>query len=440
MAISGESFLRFYLIGTILMKIRIIAIGSRGDVQPLVALGLGLKSKGHDVAVATHAIFEDVVRGHGLGFLLIKSDPKKTLESRAGQEALKSGSNPLRSWINFCRMVRPSFIQTCLDCLNASDGSDLIIYSPFSTLFALNVSEKLNIPTVAARLAPAHSTSRIPSFLSPTQANLGRMLNLLSWKTYELMTWLPYRAIMNDLRRRYLNLPPLGITSFQSRRSKEDLVLYGISPSVFPKPSDWGENIQLTGYWFLGNETGWSPPVELEEFLSRGKPPVYVGFGSMALHDSQSVTATVLKALRLSNQRGVLLNGWGCLGDADLPDSVIKIDSAPHSWLFPRMAAVVHHGGAGTTASALRAGKPSVIVPFFVDQPFWGRRVSELGAGPDPIPIKKLTAERLATSINVAVNSAEIQERASVISERIETENGVANAVELIERLLSQFR
>jgi sterol 3beta-glucosyltransferase len=422
------------------MKITIIAIGSRGDVQPLVALGLGLKSKGHDVAVATHAIFEGVVQSNGLGFFLIKVDPKKTLESRAGQEALKNGSNPLRSWINFSRMVRPSFIQTGLDCLNACEGSDLIAYSPFSTFFALHVAEKLNIPAVAAYLAPAHPTTQIPSFLSPTQRSLGRMLNLFSWKIYELMTWLPYRAIINELRRRYLDLPPLGIKSFQSRRRKESLVLYGISPSVFPKPPDWGENIKVTGYWFLENETGWSPPVELVEFLSRGKPPVYVGFGSMTLHDPQSVTAMVLKALKLSNQRGVLLNGWGCLGGTDLPDSVTKIDSAPHGWLFPRMAAVVHHGGAGTTASVLRVGKPSVIVPFFVDQPFWGRRVSELGVGTKPIPFKKLTAERLATSINIAVNSAEIQGHATALSEKIRTEQGVANAVEQIENLLSQLR
>ena len=422
------------------MKITIIAIGSRGDVQPLVALGLGLKSNGHDIVVATHAIFEDVVRGNGLGFFLIKADPKKTLESRAGQEALKSGSNPLRSWINFSQMVKPSFIQTGLDCLNACEGSDLIVYSPFSKFFALHVSEKLNIPTVAAFLAPAHSTARIPSFLSPTQRNLGGMLNLLSWKIYELMTWLPYRGITNELRRKYLDLAPLGITSFQTERKKKSLVLYGISPSVFPKPPDWGENIKVTGYWFLEDEAGWSPPVELEEFLSGGKPPVYVGFGSMTLHDPQSVTKMVLKALKLSNQRGVILNGWGSLGCRDLPDSVIRLDWAPHDWLLHRMAAVVHHGGAGTTAAVLRAGKPSVPVPFFVDQPFWGRRVYELGVGPKPIPFNKLSAEGLAASINLAVNSSEIRRNASELSERIRAEKGVANAVEEIQNLLSQLR
>jgi sterol 3beta-glucosyltransferase len=422
------------------MKITMIAIGSRGDVQPLVALGLGLKSNGHDVAVATHAIFEDVVRGNGLGFFLIKADPKKTLESRDGQEALKNGSNPIRSWIDFSRMVRPSFVQTGLDCLNACGGTDLIVYSPFSTFFALHVAEKLNIPAVAAYLAPAHPTTQIPSFLSPTQGNLGRWLNLFSWKIYELMIWYPYRAIINELRTRHLGLPPHGLMSFQSGRKKESVVLYGISPSVFPKPPDWGENIKVTGYWFLENETEWSPPRELVEFLSRGKPPVYVGFGSMPLQDSQSVTAMVLKALKLSNQRGVLLNGWGSLGGTDLPESVIKIDSTPHGWLFPRMAAVVHHGGAGTTASVLRAGKASVIVPFFVDQPFWGRRVYGLGAGTKPIPFKELTAERLAASIDIAVNSAEIQRRATELSEKIRAEKGVANAVELVENLLSQPR
>jgi len=422
------------------MKITILAIGSRGDVQPLVALGLGLKSKGHDVTVATHAIFEGFVQSHGLGFFLIKADPKKTLESRAGQEALKNGASPLRSWINFIRMVRPSFIQTGLDCLDACNPSDLIVYSPFSTFFALHVSEKLNVPAVAAYLAPTHPTKQIPSFLSPTQGNLGGMLNLFSWTIYDVITSLSYRPIINELRSKYFGLPPLGIASFQSRRNKEMLVLYGISPSVFPKPRDWRENIKVTGYWFLENESGWSPPAELLEFLSGGTPPVYIGFGSMTAHDPKSLTETVLKALELSNQRGVLLNGWGCLGGVGLPDSVIEIDSAPHSWLFPRMAAVVHHGGAGTTASVLRAGKPSVVVPFFVDQPFWGRRVSELGVGPKPIPFKELSAERLATSINIAVNNTEIQVNATELSEKIRAEKGVANAVEQIENLLSQVR
>jgi sterol 3beta-glucosyltransferase len=159
----------------------------------------------------------------------------------------------------------------------------------------------------------------------------------------------------------------------------------------------------------------------------------------MTPHDPQSITDIVLKALKLSKQRGVLLNGWGCLGGRDFPDTVIKIDSAPHGWLFPRMAAVVHHGGAGTTASVLRVGKPSVVVPFFVDQPFWGRKVYELGVGPKPIPFNRLSAERLAASINIAVNSAEIRGKSIELSERIRTEKGVVNAVEQIENLLSQL-
>ena len=205
------------------MRITILAIGSRGDVQPLVALALGLRSEGYNVAIATHSVFEGFVRGFGLGFLLIKSDPKKTLESRAGQEALKNGSNPFRSWLNFSRMIKPSFIQTGLDCLNACRGSDIIVYSPFSAFFATHVSEKLKIPAVAACLAPAHPTRQIPSWFSPGQGNLGGAFNLFSWKMYNLMNWLPLRAITNELRSKYFGLPPLGIKSLKNAQQKKGL-------------------------------------------------------------------------------------------------------------------------------------------------------------------------------------------------------------------------
>ncbi|MGH7900415.1 MAG: glycosyltransferase [Thermodesulfobacteriota bacterium] len=419
------------------MKITILSIGSRGDVQPMVALGLGLRSSGHEITIATHQIFESFVRKFGLGFSLISSDPKETLESSAGKAALENGHNPLRSWKNFSQMVRPSFIQTGKDTLYACKSSDAVIYSPFSTFFGPHVAEKLKIPSIAAYLQPNHPTRDMPSFLSPTQRNLGSLFNLLTWKFLDFMISLQYRSLINKWRTEYLDLPPIGFYEFGKRRERQRLVVYGISPSVLPKPSDWSENVKVTGYWFLDEDKDWSPPEELSRFLSDGGPPIYIGFGSMVTRDPTRLTSMVLKALEITKQRGILLTGWGCLGETDLPDYAFEINSAPHSWLFPKMAAVVHHGGAGTTAAGLRAGRPTIVVPFFVDQPFWGRTVADLGVGPEPIPFKELSAERLASSINESINNNKIKNRAVDLSKRISSENGVRKAVEEIDKFLS---
>jgi sterol 3beta-glucosyltransferase len=188
----------------------------------------------------------------------------------------------------------------------------------------------------------------------------------------------------------------------------------------------------VTGCWFLDREAEWQPPRELVDFLKAGPAPVYVGFGSMYSSNPQEVTEMVLHALARVKQRGILQTGWGGLSNADLPDDVFAVDSIPHDWLFPQMASVVHHGGSGTTAAGLRAGMPTVIIPFFADQPFWGARVFELGAGPAPIPKKRLTLERLADAICAATSDEVIRGRASALGERIRAEDGVTQAVEVL--------
>jgi UDP:flavonoid glycosyltransferase YjiC (YdhE family) len=210
-------------------------------------------------------------------------------------------------------------------------------------------------------------------------------------------------------------------------------VLYGFSPLVIPPPPDWGGNVHVTGYWFLEPAVSWTPPADLTTFLDGGPPPIYVGFGSMSSRRPEETTRLVLSALAQTGQRAVLLSGWGGLTKADLPDSVLMIHSVPHDWLFRRVAAVVHHGGAGTTAAGLRAGAPSVIIPFFGDQPFWGQRVVALGVGPEPIPRQQLTAESLAAAIEEAVTNVAMRRRAADLGEQIRAEDGVARAVEAIQ-------
>jgi sterol 3beta-glucosyltransferase len=217
-------------------------------------------------------------------------------------------------------------------------------------------------------------------------------------------------------------------------------VLYGYSRHVLPPPADWGPDEHVTGYWFLDPEETWQPPADLAAFLAAGPPPVYIGFGSMGSRNPAASAQLALGALAASGQRGILASGWGGLRETDLPESVFMVRAVPHSWLFPQLAAVVHHGGAGTTAAGLRAGVPSLIVPFFGDQPFWGRRVAALGVGPDPLPRKRLSEDTLASAIRQAVGDAGMKVQAAAMAEKIRAEDGVVKAIDLVLRYAATGR
>jgi len=423
------------------MKITILAIGTLGDVQPLVALGKGLQAEGHEVSVATHAAFETFILTNKLGFFLIEGNIKEAFQSEAGRAAYQGGWNFIKSWHNFARMIKQLIIHAGTDAWTACRDADAILFSPIGYLFGPHIAEKLNIPAMAAYFQPIHLTGAFPSFISPTQRNLGSIFNQFTHIVAELMYWLPYRSMINKWREECLNLPPIPLTVnyVKQMRRQRYPAIYGISPNVLPKPPDWGNNIEITGYWFLDSSEDWNAPKDLVDFLGSGPPPVYVGFGSTNTGKPKEITDLIIQALKLTNQRGVLSMGWGGFSQSDLPDNVFKAESIPHDWLFPQMATVIHHGGAGTTAAGLRAGIPSIIVPFFVDQPFWGQRVSELGVGPKPIPIKRLSIDRLAVAIMKAVSDKEIQMRAAMLGKKIRAEDGVNRAVEVINRHISSF-
>jgi UDP:flavonoid glycosyltransferase YjiC (YdhE family) len=249
----------------------------------------------------------------------------------------------------------------------------------------------------------------------------------------EAMLFTALRSPSNAVRER-LKLPPATRSDF-IRACNQTPTLMGISPLVIPPPSDWNAHLHLTGYWFLNEPPGYQPPPALRDFLEDGPPPVYIGFGSMSNRDPRGTTQIMIDALQKAGQRGILLSGWAGLHAEDLPPSIYLLDAAPHSWLFPRMAAVIHHGGAGTTAAALRAGVPSGIVAHMGDQPYWGRRVHELGVGTAPIRRYHLTSERLTEMIRSLTNEAALRERAAAFGERLRAEDGVATAV----RLLTQY-
>jgi UDP:flavonoid glycosyltransferase YjiC (YdhE family) len=295
----------------------------------------------------------------------------------------------------------------------------------------------MGVPCFGSALQPLARTRAFPNIQVHPRWKLGGAFNYLTHVFGEQAFWMMLRRPINAWRREALNLPPIGFGGpMRVVHQKRMPYLFGYSQHVVPKPSDWGDWLHVTGYWFLDGASDWRPPPHLRDFLCDGPPPVCVGFGSMTPRQAEFLTTTAIEAFKRAGQRGILLTGWGGIGQSDLPDTVLKIDAATHAWLFPRMAAIVHHGGAGTTAEALRAGVPSIVTPFFADQPFWGQRVSELGVGPAPIPQKQLTAEKLADAVHIAVTDAGLRDRAAALGQKIRAEDGVARAVDATHRHL----
>ena len=415
------------------MRITIFAAGSRGDVQPCIMLGLGLQQAGFQVLMAAPQNFAGFIQSHGLPFYSLRGDVQQIMSSDTGREFMESGdANPIKSILAMRKMIGPIAMQMAEDLLDACRDADALISLAVFATIGKTIAQIRNIPCLYVEPTPMLPTRNFPAPGFPIQNNLGGLLNRFSGFVMLWVIWQWYRPYVNEFRKRF-ELSPLSGNDFY--RSLNSVPLLGAySPKVISHPRDWSDSVHITGYWFQENANEWQPPIELATFLENGEPPVYVGFGSMTGRDPEHYAGIVLEALAKSGQRGVIATGWGGMNVMKIPDNVIVIDSAPHGWLFPRMSAVVHHGGAGTTAEGLRAGIPSVIVPFIVDQLFWGKRVEALGAGPEPIRAKELTAEKLAEAIHIATTNPTIKENAASIGKAIRAEHGVQEAVKIVKQ------
>jgi UDP:flavonoid glycosyltransferase YjiC (YdhE family) len=414
------------------MRIVIIAPGSRGDVQPYLALGQGLQNVGHHVRLVTHSNFESLVASYGLEFWTFGSDVKKFVENSEMRELAEKG-NFLVILAKMAKEAERQALGFAEGGLNAAQGMDMVLSGIGGLFIGAAIAEKRGMPLVQAYVIPFTPTRELPSVLAP---RLPTFLNRLSHQLTRQLMWQGFRSADTIARRKVLGMPAAPLLGpFRSRSMQDMPVLYGFSPSVIPAPSDWDGNTHVTGYWFVDEAGDWQPPAALLDFLGSGPAPVYIGFGSMSNRDPRETTELVVQALAQVGQRGVLLSGWGGLQKENLPGSIFMIDSVPHSWLFPRVSAVIHHGGASTTAAGLKAGVPSVVIPFMGDQPFWGQRVVDLGVGPSPIPRKRLTMERLANAIRETVTNEGMRQRAASLGQQIQQENGIEAAVAAINQL-----
>jgi UDP:flavonoid glycosyltransferase YjiC (YdhE family) len=398
-------------------------------------LGKGLQQAGYQVRLAAPQDFAAFVQEHQLDFYPLRGDVQQIMASDTGRAFMQSGGgNPLKSIGAIRTLIGPVVMEMVEDLYAACQGADALICLGVFSAFGISVAEALNLPILHIEPTPLLPSRAFPAPSWPIQRNLGGWHNTFSGLAMLQVVWYWYRPFVNEFRKR-LDLPAYSGSAF-IRGLKSAPMVSAYSPNIIPPPPDWPGHIHISGYLFLDSQPDWQPPPALAAFLAAGPPPVYVGFGSMGGRNPEVLAGLVLEALAQSGQRGLLLTGWGGLRAQALPQNVFMAEAVPHSWLFPRMAAVVHHGGAGTTAEGLRAGVPTVIVPFVLDQPFWGARIQAMGLGPDPIPQKGLTAERLAAAILQAVTDPGMRARAAACGQAIRAEDGVGNAVRIVQRYL----
>ncbi len=403
------------------MHITILALGSRGDVQPYATLGNGLKTAGHQVRFITFENFAPLIAENKLDFHPIQGNAQE-LVANAGTDMLAL----MRSFGSLAEGYARDLSAPHLG------ETDLIINQLPAGLYGFDLAEKYDVPMVQAAVIPLARTQAFPLMGFPKLPLPG--YNKATYYLGEQMAWQMFRSVINRWRKQTLNLPPLPIKGyFEQLGTRRIPIVNGFSQNVVPRPADWNEHVHITGYWFP-EDRKWEPPHDLSTFIEAGGPPVFIGFGSMPIKFPQRTTNIILEALEQSGQRGVLHIGWGGLGNQALPDYVFKIDYAPYDWLFPRMAMVIHHGGSGTTAFGLRSGVPSCVVSFVFDQHYWGERIARLGVGPKPIRYKELTVGHLREAIRLGVGNPQMRQRAVELGQKIQAENGIENALNVFEK------
>jgi sterol 3beta-glucosyltransferase len=424
-------------------RIAIAAIGTMGDVQPFVALSLALKKRGHSVVLATTADFREFVTGHGLEFHNLGADIQAFLRQSQFDNAMS------KSMLLYApkllregqRILREATRQLWV----AAQGASAVIFHQ-TTNFAIDIAEALDIPAIMTAFQPINPTGEFPyvGYDGPppeplfNRISLNPLYNRLS---YVLMA---AQQSFYDFPRDRMRAKLLGLRSSKrsgfAKNARGELIpsLHAYSPTLSPRAGDWPETTVVTGFWRLEDQSGWEPEPEFQEFLAAGDKPIYLGFGSMPWGAARN-TEIILKALEMWGGRAVLSKGWGGIRTEDLPDSVYCIANAPHTKLFEYVKALVHHGGAGTTHTGLYAGRPTFIVPQIFDQPYWGRQVADLGCGPAPVRLRKLTPSILAAALEDLDTDQSFEIAANEVKERLLHEDGTGLAADVIEETIEAY-
>ncbi|KNB52832.1 glycosyltransferase [Streptomyces caatingaensis] len=401
------------------MKILITAAGSRGDVAPYTGLGARLAAAGHEVALATGEVFAPLVREAGLEFRPLPADPRGAGPAATKRELMRTAAAFMRRLATGMRGA-------------LTDDTDLMLLSTTTAPLGWHLTEATGVPSLGAYLVPAAPTGDFPPVVGGTRS-LGRFGNRAMGRLSLRITDRLFAEAVKELRTG-LGLPPVAPGAVRRRQEAAGWpVLHGFSEVLVPRPSDWRAGLTVTGTWWPYHDGTDRLPREVEDFLAAGPPPVLVGFGSMPADDADRLGDLAVTALRRAGARGILQRGRAGLAAAD--DDILTVDALPHAALFPRLAAAVHHAGAGTTAAALRAGIPSVPVPFTADQPSWSARLKALGAAPSPVPHATLTAEALTDALRLVLNDPSYAAAARAAAGRMAAEDGAGQVVKAVDSL-----
>ncbi|KAL1542548.1 sterol 3beta-glucosyltransferase [Salvia divinorum] len=412
------------------LQIVMLIVGTRGDVQPFVAIGKRLQADGHRVRLATHSNFKDFVLTSGLEFYPLGGDPKVLAAYMVKNKGfLPSGPSEIHIQRSQIKDIIFSLHQACKAPDPDTDipfKANAIIANP-PAYGHTHVSEALDVPLHIIFTMPWTPTSEFPHPLSRVKQPVAYKL---SYQIVDGLIWLGIRDMINEFRKKELKLRPVTYLS-NSHSSPSDIpYAYIWSPHLVPKPKDWGPKIDVVGFCFLDLASNYVPPDSLVNWLNDGKKPIYIGCGSLPVEEPEKMTQIIVRALEITEQRGIINKGWGGLGNlAETKDFVYLLDNCPHDWLFTRCAAVVHHGGAGTTAAGLKAACPTTVIPFFGDQPFWGEQVHARGVGPEPIPVDQFTLDKLVSAIQFMLDP-KVKRQAEELARAMEHEDGVTGAVQ----------
>ena len=395
------------------MRITILTYGSRGDVQPCLALASALRQAGHKPLLALPEFLRSQADDLGIAVVPLPGDIAQLSEGFS-----RAGKNPLAMVRTLQRNIEPIALDVARLAYQACQEADLIVHTFLFTLGAHAFARQLGIPDLSVQFFPMFNTSGSYPQLAFPEMPLGSIYNHLTHRLASATFLLSQRLMYPRIRKSAPELPPSLPYPFKSSagRSATPLLL-AFSPTLVPPEPLQDAHIHPTGFWFLDQAAAFQPPADLEEFLASGPQPVCVGFGSMIHPDLPRLQRLLLDGLSQAGQRALVLTGWDGWAAAEPGPDRFFLDDAPHRWLFPRCSAIIHHGGAGTAAAALRSGKPNVVLPLAVDQPFWAKRIHAFGASPPPLDPRTLTADQVAAAVGQALESESIHQRATLIGE-----------------------